>query len=371
MNKTFYNTIKDLDWEEIGKSIYSKTKQDVEKALSSNNPSIEDFKALISPAAQDYLENMARMSRDITQKRFGKTMQFYVPLYLSNECTNHCIYCGFNHNNSIERKTLSDEEILEEIHAIKKMNMDNILFLTGEHPSRAGVDYLENAIKLAREHFSTINLEVFPMDIDQYERLIRAGINSVYVYQETYREDKYKHYHPKGMKSDYLYRLETPERLAKAGIHRVGFGALIGLEDWRVEMVYMALHLRFMTKRYWRTKYAVAFPRMRPAEGGFQPNIIMNDKEFAQAIWAFRVFDHDIDISMTTRESMEMRNNFVSLGVTSMSAGSRTEPGGYSKEVEELEQFHTNDTRNEIEMERMVRAQGYDVVYKDWDKILS
>lgn len=369
--ESFYDTIKSLDWEEIRDSIYSKTRLDVEKALNAKNPSIEDFKALVSPSAKDYLEPMAQMSRQITQRRFGKTIQFYVPLYLSNECSNHCIYCGFNHDNPIERKTLTDEEIIQEIKAIKAMNMDNVLLLTGEHPSNVGVDYLENAIKLCRPYFSTINLEVFPMKEEEYERLIKAGINSVYVYQETYHQNRYKHYHPKGMKSNYEYRLATPERLAKAGIHRVGFGALIGLEDWRVEMVFMAMHLRYMTKKYWRTKYAVAFPRIRPAEGGFEPNFIMSDKEYAQTIWAYRIFDNDIDISMTTRESKEFRSNFVSLGITSMSAGSKTEPGGYSKPNNELEQFHINDNRSEKEMEEMVKKQGYEVIYKDWDKILN
>lgn len=369
--ESFYDTIKTLDWEEIRDSIYSKTKADVERALNSNIINIEDFKALVSPAAKDYLEPMARMSREITQRRFGKTIQFYVPLYLSNECSNHCIYCGFNHNNPIERKTLTDDELIEEIKAIKAMNMDNVLLLTGEHPSNVGVDYIENAIKLCRPYFSTINLEIFPMKEDEYARLIKAGINSVYVYQETYHEKMYKHYHPKGMKSNYQYRLETPERLARAGIHRVGFGALIGLEDWRVEMVFMAMHLKYMTKNYWRTKYAVAFPRIRPAEGGFKPNFIMSDKEYAQTIWAYRLFDNDIDISMTTRESKEFRSNFVSLGITSMSAGSKTEPGGYSKPNNELEQFHINDNRTEKEMEDMVKQQGYEVIYKDWDRILN
>jgi 2-iminoacetate synthase len=371
MENKFYDTIKDLDWEEVRDSIYKKTKLDVEKALNAKKPTIEDFKALVSPAAKDYLEPMARMSREITQRRFGKTIQFYVPLYLSNECSNHCIYCGFNHNNPIERKTLTDDEILAEIKAIKAMNMDNVLLLTGEHPSNVGVDYIENAVNLCRPYFSTINLEVFPMKEDEYARLIQAGINSVYVYQETYHEKMYKHYHPKGMKSNYQYRLETPERLARAGIHRVGFGALIGLEDWRVEMVFMAMHLKYMTKNYWRTKYAVAFPRIRPAEGGFKPNFIMSDKEYAQTIWAYRLFDNDIDISMTTRESKEFRSNFVSLGITSMSAGSKTEPGGYSKPNIELEQFHINDNRTEKEMEEMVKQQGYEVIYKDWDRILN
>ncbi|MDR0970958.1 MAG: 2-iminoacetate synthase ThiH [Bacteroidales bacterium] len=371
MKTTFYDTIKDLSWEKVTESIYNKTEKDVELALSKKYLSIEDFKALISPSAEKYLETMASISREITQRRFGKVIQFYLPLYLSNECSNHCIYCGFNHNNPIKRKTLTEEEIIEELKAIKKMNMDNVLLLTGEYPSLVGVSYIEKAVELARCLFSTINLEVFPMKIEEYERLIKAGINSVYVYQETYNEKRYKIYHPKGMKSNYKYRLSSQERLALAGIHRCGLGALIGLEEWRTEMVFMAMHLRFMTKNYWRTKYAVAFPRIRPAEGGFQPNFIMSDKEFAQTIWAYRIFDNDVEISLTTREKPSFRDNLLSLGITSLSAGSRTEPGGYSKPNDELEQFHISDDRGEKEIEDMVKKQGYEVVYKDWDRILN
>jgi 2-iminoacetate synthase len=371
MIPTFYDTIKDLVWEEVTESIYSKTLQDVERALSNPNPTIEDFKALISPKADKYLEYMAEKSREITQRRFGKVMLFYIPLYLSNACSNHCIYCGFNHNNDIARKTLTDDEILEEIKVIKSMGYDNVLLLTGEFPRVAGVGYIENAIKLCRPYFSAINLEVFPMGVENYEKLIAAGANSVYVYQETFNEKRYKFYHPKGMKSHYGWRLGTPERLAQAGIHRIGMGALIGLEEWRTEMVYLAMHLRFMTKNYWKQKYCVAFPRMRPAAGGYQPNFLMSEKEFAQTLWAFRLFDNDVEICMSTRETMNMRNHFITLGITSISAGSHTDPGGYAHPNTNLEQFHINDDRTPKEMEKMVREQGYDVIYKDWDRILN
>ncbi|MEE0267163.1 MAG: 2-iminoacetate synthase ThiH [Bacteroidales bacterium] len=371
MEKSFYDIVKSLSWQEVTDSIYSKTENDVVRALSKKYLDIEDFKALVSPKAEKYLEQMAFFSRNVTQKRFGKVMQFYIPMYLSNECSNHCIYCGFNHNNQIGRITLSDEQILEEIKAIKAMGYDNVLLLTGENHKNAGVSYIENAIKLCRPYFSAINLEVFPMKTEEYERLIQAGANSVYVYQETYNESRYKYYHPKGMKSNYHYRLECPERLAKAGIHRVGMGALIGLEEWRTEMLFLAMHLQFMRKNYWKTKYSISFPRMRPAAGGFQADYCVNEKQFAQIIWAFRLFDNDVEITMSTRERPEMRNHFVSLGITSMSAGSKTEPGGYSNPDVELEQFHVNDDRSVEEMETMVRSQGYDVVFKDWDKILS
>lgn len=367
----FYDTIKDLVWEQVTESIYAKTEKDVEKALAKNILNIEDFKALISPAASKYLETMAHMSREITQRRFGKVMLLYIPMYLSNACSNHCIYCGFNHNNDIARKTLTDDEIREEIKVIKSMGYDNVLLLTGEFPRIAGVDYIEHAIKICKEHFSTINLEVFPMKTEEYKRMADAGCNTVYVYQETFNEKRYKVYHPKGMKSNYHWRLNTPERIAQAGMHKVGMGALIGLEEWRTEMVYLAMHLSFMNNHYWRTKYCVAFPRMRPAAGGFQPNFLMSEREFAQALWAFRIFDNDVDICMSTRETENMRNHFISLGITSISAGSHTDPGGYAHPNTNLEQFHINDDRTPKQMEAMIRAQGYDVIYKDWDRSLE
>ena len=366
----FYDTINNLVWDDVTRSVYEKTDADVRRALAKETLTIEDFKALISPAAENYLERMAQLSRHYTQQRFGKVILLYIPMYLSNECSNHCIYCGFNHNNDIARKTLTDEEILEEIKVIKSMGYDNVLLLTGEHPRAAGADYIEHAIRLCRDHFAAINLEVYPMKIEEYRRMAEAGCNSVYIYQETYNESRYKIYHPKGMKSHYAWRLGTPERVAQAGIHRVGMGALIGLEEWRTEMVFLAMHLQFMTKNYWKTKYSLSFPRMRPAAGGSQPNFLMSEKQFAQTLWAFRIFDHDVEISMSTRETSSMRDHFITLGVTSVSAGSHTDPGGYAHPDRELEQFHINDDRDPKTIERMIRAQGYDVIYKDWDRTL-
>ncbi|MDR0790126.1 MAG: 2-iminoacetate synthase ThiH [Bacteroidales bacterium] len=368
---TFYDTISGLDWLQVTDSIAQKTNNDVLVALHKTNLTLEDFKALISPAAIPHLETMARLSQAATQKRFGKVMQFYIPMYLSNECSNHCIYCGFNHNNHVDRKTLTDDEIEAEIKIIKSMGYDNVLLLTGEHPRIAGVGYIEHAIRLCREHFSAINLEVFPMEVSQYERLIKAGANSVFVYQETYNKEMYGHFHPKGMKSNYHYRLETPERLATAGIHRVGLGALIGLQQWRTEMFYLAAHLHYMTHHFWKTKYSISFPRIRPAEGEFVPSYHMTDKEFAQTLFAMRIFDNDVEIAMSTRESPELRNNFVTLGVTSLSAASKTDPGGYANPDTSLEQFHISDDRSVKDMAEMVRSKGYDVIFKDWDRILN
>ena len=363
---TFYDTILDTDWEKIGKEIYSKSPLDVEIALHKVKPDLEDLKALVSPAAESYLEAMAQLSQKATQKRFGKTMQFYIPLYLSNECLNHCIYCGFNHTNDIHRIVLNDEQILEEVGVIKSMGFEHVLLLTGESPKHAGIDYLEHALQLVKPHFKQVSLEVQPLSAEDYRRLRNVGLYGVYIYQETYNSQRYSHYHPAGMKKDYRFRLETPDRLGQAGVHKIGLGALLGLEDWRIESIYLAMHLRYLEKHYWKSKYSISFPRMRPHEGSFQPGFDVTDKQFAQMIWAFRIFDNDIEMSLTTRESRTFRDNMVSLGITSMSAGSKTEPGGYTSK-EELEQFSVNDNRSPQEMLDMIAQKGYEVVWKDWN----
>ena len=369
----FFDEIVNYSWEEVKASIYTKSAADVERALNSSRRSIEDFKALISPAAEPYLERMAQLSRYYTQQRFGRTIQFYIPLYLTNSCINHCVYCGFNHTNKIERIILNEEQIMQEVEAIKKLgDFQHILLVTGENPRAAGVEYLERAIELIKPHFQSISIEVQPLNKDEYRRLIDAGLNAVYCYQETYHQDRYTLYHPKGMKSKFDWRLTTFDRMGEAGVHKMGLGVLIGLEDWRTDVTMMATHLRYLQKRYWRTKYSISFPRMRPHEGEhFQPNVIMKDKELAQLIFAYRIFEHDLEITLSTRESVLFRDNMASLGVTSLSAGSKTDPGGYAVYKHELEQFSINDARTVAETQRAVEEQGYEVVWKDWDLSLQ
>lgn len=370
----FIDLLREYNWDKVKNNIKQKTAKDVESALSkSSRLTVEDFMALISPAATPYLEQMAALSRKYTQQRFGKTIQFYVPLYLTNSCVNHCIYCGFNHNNNIKRIILSDEQILREIEAIKKIgDFQHILLVTGENPRDAGADYIENAIRLVKPYFSSISIEVQPLREEEYHRLTEAGMNAVYCYQETYNESRYKIYHPRGMKSKFDWRIDGFERMGKAGVHKIGLGVLIGLEDWRTDVTMMAFHLRYLQKTYWQTKYSISFPRMRPHEGeDFQPNIIMNDKELAQLIFAYRIFDHDVEIALSTREEKSFRNNMATLGITSLSAGSKTDPGGYAVYKDELEQFEVNDNRTPEEILQVVKNKGYEVVWKDWDLSLQ
>ena len=359
------------DWDALEKEIYDFSENDVQTVLSKSKITLDDFKVLISPAAKPFIEEMAQRSNHLTKKRFGNTMQMYIPMYLSNECQNICTYCGFSMTNKIKRKTLTDNEILKEVAHIKGLGYDHILLVTGEANRSVGVYYLKNAIKLIRKNFSNISIEVQPLDQAEYEELIAEGLYAVLVYQETYHKATYKTHHPKGKKSNFDYRLDTPDRLGKAGIHKIGIGALFGLEDWRVDSFYTALHLKYLQKNYWKTKYSISFPRLRPHQGKVQPKVEMTDSDLVQLICAYRLLDEDVELSMSTREDVNFRNNIIHLGITSISAESKTNPGGYAVDPQSLEQFEISDERNTAEIEEMIKSQGYEVVWKDWEKNFS
>ncbi len=368
---SFNTEIQKYNWTTVTDSIYSKTATDVENALKKNARNLEDFKALISPAAAPYLEEMAQLSNRLTQERFGKTIQFYIPLYLSNECQNICTYCGFSLDVKIPRKTLTDEEILKEVEVIKSYGYDHVLIVTGEANKTVGVDYFKNAIRLIKPYFSNIAIEVQPLQQDEYEELIEEGINTVLVYQETYHKENYKIHHPKGRKSNYEYRLETQDRLGRAEIHKMGLGVLIGLEDWRTDSFYCAAHLDYLEKNYWKSKYTISFPRLRPCAGGVELKSVMTDKQLVQLICAYRLFNQEVELSMSTRESKKFRENCVKFGITSISADAKTDPGGYANPKVNLEQFEINDKRPTSEFVKAIEAQGYEPVFKNWDKSLQ
>lgn len=362
----FIDIIRNVDHEDVLQQIYAKTATDVEVALSKEKCSLNDFMALISPAAAAYLEYMAQESRRRTQKRFGKTIQMYVPLYLSNYCTNHCVYCGFNHSNDITRTILSADDIRNEAETIRSLGFEHILLVTGESP-KCGASYLNDAIKLIRPLFSQISIEVQPLKQDEYEMLIASGLHAVYLYQETYNATKYKDYHPRGLKANYAHRIDTFERMGRAGIHKMGLGVLLGLDDWRIDSFYLAMHLDYLRKRYWKTKYSVSFPRLRPHAGSFNPPFHATERDLLQLICAYRIFDTDLELALSTRESPRFRDNAMQLGITSMSAGSHTEPGGYAADNGALKQFEPNDNRSPEQVMEMIKSQGYETVWKDWD----
>ncbi|NSL89306.1 2-iminoacetate synthase ThiH [Chitinophaga sp. Mgbs1] len=368
---TFKSIFEQHNWEEVKAGIYGKTAADVEQALHNPRRTLEDFAALISPAAAAYLEPMAVLSHELTLQRFGNTMQLYIPMYLSNECQNICTYCGFSLDNKIKRKTLSHAEIMMETAVIKEMGYDHVLLVTGEAHQLVGVDYFKNVLQLLRPHFANISMEVQPMDEADYAALIPLGLHAVLVYQETYHQEDYKKHHPKGRKSSFDYRLETPDRLGRAGIHKMGLGVLIGLEDWRTDSFFTAVHLQYLEKRYWQTKYSISFPRLRPFSGGLAPKVVMDDRELVQLICAYRLLNQEIELSISTREKEVFRDNIIRLGITTMSAGSRTNPGGYTVDRQSLEQFEISDERSAAAIAAMLKRSGYEPVWKDWDKVFS
>lgn len=366
---SFLSQFLKFSWEEISLKLSTITESDVRNVLNKNEIlTPEDFLVLIAPVAANFVEEMAQKSFAISRKRFGNTMQLYAPLYLSNECQNVCTYCGFSFTNKIPRKTLSNLEIIAEASVLKSMGFDHVLLVTGEANTTVGVPYLLNAIQLLKPYFSNISIEVQPLDEAEYRALIDEGIYSVLVYQETYRQETYKHYHPKGKKTNFEYRLDTPDRIGRAGVHKIGLGALLGLEDWRIDSFFTALHLAYLEKTYWQTKFSVSFPRMRPFEGGEFEVKTMSERDLVQLICAWRIYREHLELSLSTRERDVFRDAVFPLGITTMSAGSKTEPGGYTAAEESLEQFKIDDDRSPKIVSEMLKSKGFDPVWKDWEQ---
>lgn len=329
-----------------------------------------DFPSLISSSATPFLDKIIQKSKQITQERFGSTIQLYAPLYLSNECQNICTYCGFSFTNKIPRKTLKNSEILQEIEVLKSHGFDAVLLVTGEHDKHVGIDYLLNAVQLVKQHFSQVSIEVQPLETEDYIKLKNAGVYSVLVYQETYNKNVYKQTHPKGKKANFEYRLATPDRIGAAEMYKIGLGVLFGLsDDWRTEAIELANHLSQLQKKYWQSKFSISFPRLRPFEGEFEPKAHLSEKELLQLICAFRICFPDVELSLSTRERPAFRDIAIECGITSMSAGSKTEPGGYSNS-EALKQFEIHDDRTPQQIAEMIQSKNYEVVWKDWDSVL-
>jgi 2-iminoacetate synthase len=356
------------DFGDVARRIQSKTPADVRRALGRPRGSLdlEDFAALLSPAAAPHLEEMAQAAQQRTIERFGRTMRLFAPLYLSNACANVCTYCGFSAHNRIRRKVLADDEILADARVLRSHGFDSVLLVTGE-TGRVGREYLSSALRLLRPHFSGLWMEVQPLAEEDYAALAADGLSAVLVYQETYDAAAYSRHHLSGPKSDIAWRLGTPDRLGRAGIKKIGLGALFGLSDWRADAWFTGLHLRHVETAHWRTKTAISFPRLRPHEGNEIAVTPFSERELVQAACAFRLLSAEAELSLSTRESEAFRNSAFRLGFTSMSAGSRTNPGGYASAPESLEQFEIDDGRSPAEVAAFLRSQGYEPVWKDWD----
>ncbi len=365
---SFFNSI---DRAKISRLIEESDRNRIEEALNNvGKGGLEDLLSLLSPlAGEEYLEQMAQASHSLTVRRFGKAIRLFAPLYLSNECNNVCDYCGFSMHNKIPRKTLTDAEILREAGILKKRGIQHALLVTGESSKLVGVDYLANALELLRPHFANLTIEVQPLEEREYAELVRRGMHGVMVYQETYDPISYARHHLKGRKTNFIRRLDTPDRLGSCGVKKIGLGCLYGLtQDWRLDAYCAGAHLHYLEKRFWKTSYSMSFPRIRPYEGKNLVSADLTDKDLVQLICAFRIFNHELEISLSTRESSLLRKNLVPLGITNLSAGSKTNPGGYSEEIQSLEQFSVSDERSPMEVQSMIRELGYDPVWKDWDR---
>ncbi|HPN32638.1 MAG TPA: 2-iminoacetate synthase ThiH [bacterium] len=333
--------------------------------------SVDDFIVLISEPAEKFLPEIARLADKTKTRRFGKIIKLYAPIYVSNKCRNSCVYCGFNSANSISRKTLSLEEIENEAKKIKESGFDNILIVSGSFPKEVDINYLEKAVGIIKKYFSYIAVEIYPMEEEEYGRLIAAGVDGLALYQETYDRDVYSQMHPSGRKRNYDYRIEALERGGKAGFRDLGFGVLLGLYDWRIDSVFMVMHSKYIMKKYWKSRINFSFPRIRPAASGFNPPYTVTDRNLAQLICAVRLCFPDAGLNLSTRENSELRNRLIRTGVTQMSAGSKTNPGGYSENADSEEQFRVSDDRTPDEIFDFIKQSGFDPVWKDWDNNLK
>jgi 2-iminoacetate synthase len=369
----FTDIYKKYSFAEGANHITEKTSTDVRDAISKvyslEKPDISDYFALLSPAADAYLEDMASLSKELTFQRFGKTIQLFAPLYLSNECRSSCIYCGFSYENKIPRVTLSKEDLIKEAKEVLNRGFQHILILTGEDYSKTPVSYIADSIRILKEYFASVSVEIYPMDIDKYQTIVEAGADGLVLYQETYDPLAYKNYHLRGIKKDMIYRLEGPDRGGLAGFRRLGVGALLGLSDPYGEMFFLGLHIQHLYKNYWRSFIQASLPRLRPAQGDFHKVIPITDRQYVRFLLALRLSFPDIGLVLSTREPAKLRDHLIGLGVTSMSAGSKTEPGGYTGR-QALEQFAIEDKRELDEVTAVIRRQGLDPVIKDFDKIL-
>ena len=368
-------------------------------SMDKSHLSLDDFAHLISPAGVELLEPLSRRSRWMTQQRFGKVIRLFAPLYLSNECVNSCQYCGFSRDNPILRVTLSSEEVRREARALLSQGFRNILLVSGEHPRFVSADYMAQCVGLLHQEVPSISLEVGPMEADEYRPLVRAGAEGLVVYQETYDGAVYATMHTAGPKKDFAQRMETPERAYVAGFRRIGIGALYGLGDWRLEAISVAAHAAYLLRNCWKAQVTISLPRLRPCAGEFQPLTHLSDRELVQLVCAFRLMFPDVGLVLSTRESPKLRNGLIPLGITLMSAGSHTEPGGYTgagqgklhhtergrivelgatewattdnRPVHATSQFQIADDRSPGEVADLIRQLGYEPVWKDWDAALT
>jgi 2-iminoacetate synthase len=358
------------DLEALRRRVDTATAADVERSLRAGRRTLDDVAVLLSPAATDRLEDMAQAAHRLTIQRFGRAVRLFAPLYLSNECVSTCTYCGFSSGNSIVRRTLSVEEVVAEAAALVERGFRHLLLVSGEHARIVSKDYLVECVAALAPIVPELSVEVQVWEEAMYRRLVAAGCDGLIVYQETYDRSTYGAVHLKGKKRNYDWRLAAPDRGAAAGMRRIGIGALFGLHsDWRLEALAVAAHASALVRRWWRAEVSVSLPRLRPAAGGYEPADPVDDVALAQLLCALRLGLPDVGVSLSTREPPALRDALLRLGVTTMSAGSHTEPGGYASPSDAEPQFAISDARSPGEVAAALRAAGYDPVWKDWQRV--
>ncbi|MDO8662928.1 MAG: 2-iminoacetate synthase ThiH [Candidatus Omnitrophota bacterium] len=361
-----YLKYKDLDFEHIFSGFSS---ADVLAAIDSKKQDTRQLLALLSPLAENYLEEMAQCAHNLSLQYFGKTIQLYTPMYLSNYCDNQCGYCGFNHNNQVSRRKLTLEEVEKEASVISSTGLEHILILTGESQAMSPLSYIKDCLRILKKYFSSISIEIYALTESEYAELIASGVDGLTLYQETYDQRVYSMVHKGGPKKDYLFRLGAPERAAKNGIRNVNIGVLLGLNDWRKEVFFMGLHAKYLQDNFSSVEIGASIPRLKAHLGDFKIPSEVSDQNMAQIITALRIFLPRLGISLSTREPAKLREDLLPLGITRISAGSSTKVGGHAVAADEsfnLAQFEIADLRNVEEVKAMLTLKGYQPVLKDW-----
>ncbi|NQT28975.1 MAG: 2-iminoacetate synthase ThiH [Candidatus Saganbacteria bacterium] len=338
------------------------------RVLAKEKINFDDYLLLLSDAASEILEELAIKSHELTKKFFGKTIRIYAPLYLCNECDNNCSYCGFSQKLPEKRICLSEDEVLEEAQIIYQKGFRHILLVSGEKRDKVSLPYLKNIIAKLHEKFESISLEIFPLSEDEYRELFSAGADGVTLYQEVYDPEIYKQVHLSGPKADYAFRLQAPERAGRAGFYRINVGTLLGLGEWQKEAASLGKHVAYLKKTFWQAEIAVSFPRLKSSAAHFKPPHPVSDRQLVQMLCALRIFQPSLGLVLSTRESQGLRDNLIPLGITQMSAESKTSPGGYGKKIYAEEQFEVADQRSVAEVAAAIAHKNYEPVFKDWDK---
>jgi 2-iminoacetate synthase len=367
---TFSETLAHFDVRQMRRRVAEASHRQVESALARAQLSMDDLLVLLSPAALPYLEEIAQRAQRLSIQRFGRVITLYAPLYLSNVCSNSCRYCNFNAKQKFPRAILGAAEIRQEALYLRNRGFRHILLVSGEAPQRFPVRRLEEALSALAGEFSSLSIEVQPLTHAEYERMVNAGADGVTLYQETYDREVYAAVHPGGLKRDYDLRLTALERAGEAGIRRLGIGALLGLNDFRSEGIALALHADYLMKRFWRSTVSLSVPRLRHAPVDFNVPSPVGDRELVQLLCALRLAFPDVGLVLSTREPAPLRDALIPLGVTHMSAGSCTTPGGYTQPLQVGAQFEVEDKRSPHEVAEVIRASGYDPVWKDWDRVM-